>query len=224
MSPKSGCTRIKSRQINERTERDPSLPSIYYSSEHKITMAAAARIYLILLLTLGGGGIVLWSSQAQAQHDRHSSALSEDYPLNSSLEDIVDFQHYSEITPQHRFLLRNNIIDDERTQYEAILIPILTPLNQVWFGLNSKLSDGVKKGAINVCIFLIGWFIFMGTIGCGMRCYLCCDTMRSTNYTIRSLYNSFMETEECYQSEREGIALDTIQDTVDGVNDSDDYA
>ena len=188
-------------------------------------MAAAARIYLILVLTLGGGGIVLWSSQAQAQHDRHSSALSEDYPLNSSLEDIVDFQHYSEITPQQRSLLRNDKIEDERTQHRTNIpsISILTPLNQVWFGLNSKLSDGVKKGAINVCIFLIGWFIFMGTIGCGMRCYLCCDTMRSTNYTIRSLYNSFMETEECYQNEREGIALDTIQDTVDGENES-DYA
>ena len=187
-------------------------------------MAAAARIYLILLLTLGGGGIVLWSSQAQAQaqHDRHSFALSED---DSSLEDIVDFQHYSEITPQHRSLLRKDKKEDERTQHRTNIpsISIPTPLNQVWFGLNSKLSDGVKKGAIDVCIFLIGWFIFMGTIGCGMRCYLCCDTMRSTNYTIRSLYNSFMETEECYQSEREGIALDTIQDTVDGENES-DYA
>ena len=189
---------------------------------------AAARIYLILLFAFGGGGIVLWSSQAQG-HDRHSSALSEDdvdYPLNSSLEDIVDFQHYSKITPQHRSLLRNDKIEDERTQHHRTNIPsisIPTPLNQAWFGLNSKLSDGVKKGAINVCIFLIGWFIFMGTIGCGMRCYLCCDTMRSTNYTIRSLYNSFMETEECYQNEREGIALDTIQNTVDGENDS-DYA
>ena len=192
-------------------------------------MAAAARIYLILLLTLGGGGIVLWSSQAQA-HDRHSSALSEDDVdnlLNSSLEDIVDFQH-SEITPQQRSLLRNDKIEDERTQHRTNIpsISIPTPLHQVWFGLNSKLSDGVKKGAINVCIFLIGWFIFMGTIGCGMRCYLCCDTMRSSsgNYTMRSLYNSFMETDECYQSEREGITLDTIQDTVDGENDSDDYA
>ena len=190
-------------------------------------MAAAARIYLILMLTLAGGGNVLWSSQAQAHGDgEHSSALSDDdvdYPLNSSLEDIVDFQHYSEITPQHRSLLRKDKKEDERTQHRTNIpsISIPTPLNQVWFGLNSKLSDGVKEGAINVCIFLIGWFIFMGTIGCGMRCYLCCDTMRSTNYTIRSLYNSFMVTEECYQFERVEIALITIQDTVDGENESD---
>jgi hypothetical protein len=51
------------------------------------------------------------------------------------------------------------------------------------------------KGLHGVGIFLLGWFCIMSVIGIGMRCYLCCNKLRSGDRNLRSLYDSFADVE-----------------------------
>ena len=110
---------------------------------------------------------------------------------------------------QRRSLLRtrnNNIRNDARSD-------ILSTLpSQIWYynPIQGKLREGILKGLHNVGIFLLGWFVFMGSIGVMMRCYLCLQTLSAGDYNLQSLYNSFVDREPSTFEDSEGIALDSL--------------
>jgi hypothetical protein len=93
--------------------------------------------------------------------------------------------------------------------------------SQIWNVVDSPLDAAIMKGLHGVGRFLLGWFCVMCVIGISMRCYLCCDKLRSGDRDWRSLYDSFADGEEshdddddsstaAYENEEEGIALDAL--------------
>ncbi len=81
--------------------------------------------------------------------------------------------------------------------------------------VDSKLDAAIMKGLHGVGWFLLGWFCVMSVIGISMRCYLCCNKLRSGERDPRSLYDSFADREShddstVYENEEEGIALDAL--------------
>ena len=92
--------------------------------------------------------------------------------------------------------------------------------SQIWNVVDSPLDAAIMKGLHGVGMFLLGWFCVMCVIGTAMRCYLCCDKLRSGDRDWRSLYDSFADGEEshddddsstaAYENEEEGIALDAL--------------
>ena len=65
----------------------------------------------------------------------------------------------------------------------------------------------------------MGWFAFIVFLGLVMRCWLCCNTMISGNLSIQSLYNSFVDDDEAFENETEGIALDSISSSSNDEHD-----
>ena len=142
---------------------------------------------------------------------------------------------YSNIEPHFRHLLQRRIergngissssTDSERFEYVQSPIPNLLPptlQNQISNVLDSKLNDAIMKGLHNVGILLIWWFCIMSVIGISMRCYLCCNKVRSGVYHPRRLYDAFADgdwssedplsssdNEEEEDEEEQGIALNT---------------
>ncbi|KAL3806383.1 hypothetical protein ACHAXA_006373 [Cyclostephanos tholiformis] len=83
--------------------------------------------------------------------------------------------------------------------------------SQLWnpmsFHADTEIDGAIMKGLHGVGIFLLGWFCIMSVVGIGMRCYLCCDKLRSGERDMRRLYDSFADTNG-HDNEGGGTALE----------------
>ena len=163
--------------------------------------------YLLILLTL---------CCAIVRPELHS-------PIRSSeFKDNERYMLHTDDIPRQRSLLRsNNVKDIEET---TIPVVVTSPLNQqIWIG-PTKFNEAIEKGLSNVVKFLMGWFIFMCVVGTIMRCFLCCDNMRSErNYNLLSLYNSFIDNDCENESQHEGIALSFSDTHTEDTSSASDY-
>lgn len=126
---------------------------------------------------------------------------------------------------QKRSLLRidNDSKGEDKVHDETKMLPVPILLNQILYGPNKKLNDGINRGLHDVGIFLLGWFVVMCAIGGVMRCYICCEHIQSGSFNIRSLYDSFADRELVAptEDEEEGIALGSTHGTMNSESDYD---
>mmetsp|Transcript_47885 Transcript_47885/g.101748 ORF Transcript_47885/g.101748 Transcript_47885/m.101748 type:complete len:200 (-) Transcript_47885:425-1024(-) len=166
-----------------------------------------------------------WAPMGKADTDMAESLL--DWKgvnvLSSSGHEAV---HENLDEPKKRSLLRteNKKLQEEGEGDKIQILPTAHLLGQIWIPnpIRGDLREGINKGLFNVLIVFIIWFAFMCSIGGAMRCYLCCETMRTDpNYTLWSLYDSFADRESlpAFDNETEGIALDSIRSTDGESND-----
>ena len=151
--------------------------------------------YLLILLFLCGA--------IPVRSELHSPIRSSEFKDNDRYKNADD------VPRQHSLLRSSNIKNDDLKTGKETTIPAV-----VTSSLNQQSTDAIEKGLSNVVKFLMGWFIFMCVVGTIMRCFLCCDTMRSErNYNLLSLYNSFIENDCENESQHEGITLESFSDT-----------
>ena len=190
-------------------------------------MTAANRINKIILLLSFVGGIVLLfychSSERTGKHLIKVSTINTlDYvehvnselprkniTANEIIKHVTNDDRYAfgthpqeAVSQQHRSLLRTNNNDVSSRQLQQIMP----------YGMNNNLNDGIMKGLSNLGLFLMGWMIFICVVGGAMRCFLCCEFMQNNpNYNLQNLYNSFIDRDDCYENNEEGIALESFR-------------
>lgn len=178
---------------------------------------------LFLLMSSLGVAIILWyhdgGSSVDRSNDKLLSSVSMGWPSVSidsidSMPSSTSNQH--DISDQYQEHPMLRIGESSSLETEDGALNSVRMLQQ-WYAnptFNHVLRKGIIKGMFNVIVFVAVWFVLMCGIGGAMRCYLCCETMRSNpNYTLRQLYDSFADRSACettgsnFENESEGIDM-----------------
>ena len=179
----------------------------------------------MLLLSFVGGIVLLFYCQSSERTGKHLIKVS-------TINTLLDYVEHVNSELPRKNITANEIImtNDDRYAFrthtqEAVSLQqrsLLKTNNDVSsrqlqqimpYGMNNNLNDGITKGLSNLGLFLMGWMIFICVVGGAMRCFLCCEFMQNNpNYNLQNLYNSFIDRDDCYENNEEGIALESFRD------------